>query len=140
MTRSTVLILQYDLPNGLLASQNFTNSFGYTKYLTEPEPGQLLIPINLVFQMSDFRYKIKLRYLLSDWNIDLKNPGGPSQWTRTQTDPGSRLVDPVDDEEDRPQTDPPTWQCDLNKWKNINTHPIDWSSLYLLYIGLAIEF
>ncbi len=33
MTRSTVLILQYDLPNGLLASQNFTNLFGYTKYL-----------------------------------------------------------------------------------------------------------
>ena len=39
MTRSTVLILQYDLPNGLLASQNFTNLFGYTNYLNpEPEP------------------------------------------------------------------------------------------------------
>jgi hypothetical protein len=33
MTRSTVLILQYDLPNGLLASQNCTNLLGYTKYL-----------------------------------------------------------------------------------------------------------
>ena len=43
MTRSTVLILQYDLPNGLLASQNFTNLFGYTKYLTEPEPGQFTV-------------------------------------------------------------------------------------------------
>ncbi len=41
MTRSTVLILQYDLPNGLLASQNYTNLFGYTKYLTQLEPGQL---------------------------------------------------------------------------------------------------
>jgi hypothetical protein len=33
MTRSTVLILQYDLPNGLLVSRNSTNLFGYTKYL-----------------------------------------------------------------------------------------------------------
>jgi hypothetical protein len=33
MTRSTVLIVQYDFPNGCLASQNFTNLLGYTKYL-----------------------------------------------------------------------------------------------------------
>ncbi len=61
MTRSTVLELQYDLPNGLLASQNFTNLFGHTKYLNlnlnlvsydVPE-------LNLVFQMSDVRYEIK---------------------------------------------------------------------------------
>jgi hypothetical protein len=25
--------VQYDLPNGCLASQNFTNLLGYTKYL-----------------------------------------------------------------------------------------------------------
>ncbi len=44
MTRSTVLLFQYDLPNGCLASRNLTNLFGYTKYLKpepEPEPGQL---------------------------------------------------------------------------------------------------
>jgi hypothetical protein len=57
---------------------NPTNLFGYTKYLTEPEPepepGQLWCSrIKLVFQMSDFRYEIKielkLRYLLSDLKI-----------------------------------------------------------------------
>ena len=61
MTRSTVLIVQYDLPNGLLASQNFTNLFGYTKYLNlnlnlvsydVPE-------LNLVFQMSIFDKKLR---------------------------------------------------------------------------------
>ena len=75
MTRSTVRILQYDLPNGFV-SQNFTNLFGYTKYLNLP--GQLMIPINLVFQMSDFRYEIKRNFitLLSDLKLlTLKNPG-----------------------------------------------------------------
>ena len=66
--------------------------------------------------MSDVRYEIKLRYLLSDFEtLTLKKSGSVrlnEQWT---TDPGSWLVDPVDDEEDRPQTDPPTWQCDLKK-------------------------
>ena len=42
MTRSTVLIVQYDLPNGFLASQNFTNSiWSYQIPEPEPEPGQL---------------------------------------------------------------------------------------------------
>ncbi len=48
MTRSTVLVLQYDLPNGLLASQNCTNLFGYTKYLNL-NLVSLLIPINLAY-------------------------------------------------------------------------------------------
>jgi hypothetical protein len=76
MTRSTVLIVQYDLPNGCLASQNFTNLLGYTKIPEpEPEPGQLMIPINLVFQMSDFRYEIKRNFitLYLTWNIDWKS-------------------------------------------------------------------
>jgi hypothetical protein len=65
MTRSTVLILQYDLPNGILASQNFTNLFGYTKYLNLNLNLNLNLvsygvpDLNLVFQMSDFRYEIK---------------------------------------------------------------------------------
>jgi hypothetical protein len=53
-----------------------------------------MIPINLVFQMSDFRYEIKRNFitLYLTWNIDWKSG------SRT-TDPGSRLVDPVDDED-----------------------------------------
>ena len=39
---------------------------------------------------------MKLHYL--DLTL-LKIRVGPSQRTRTQTDPGSRLVDPVDDED-----------------------------------------
>jgi hypothetical protein len=50
---------------------------------------------------SDVRYEIKnfvTCYL--NWNFDSwKIRVGPSQRTRTQTDPGSRLVDPVDDED-----------------------------------------
>jgi hypothetical protein len=62
MTRSTVLILQYDLPNGLLASQNFSNLFGYTKYLNLNLNliwSVMMFPINLVFQKSDFDKKLK---------------------------------------------------------------------------------
>ena len=91
--------------------------------------------------MFDKKLK-KLRYLLSELKYWLKIRVGPFNEQRT-TDPGSRLIDPVDVEEDRPQTDPPTWQCDLNKWKNINTHPIDWSSLYLLtlhWLGNRINY
>jgi hypothetical protein len=55
MTRSTVLILQYDLPNGLLASQNFTNLFGYTKYLN----------LNLV------SYDSRINLVLFQWRLKL---------------------------------------------------------------------
>ena len=48
--------------------------------------------------MSDFDTNLKLRYLLSDWNIDWKSGSVRLNKQRT-TDPGSRLVDPVDDED-----------------------------------------
>jgi hypothetical protein len=98
--------------------------------------------------MSDFRYEIKteleLRYLLSDWNIDWKSGSVRLNKQRT-TDPGSRLVDPVDDEDVEEifhELILQHWQCDLKKWKNISTHPIVIVLLiitFLLYIGLAIE-
>ena len=52
---------------------------------------------------------------------------GSSQQTRTTDIPGSRLVDPVDDEDVEEivqRTDPPTLTSDLKKRKNISTHPI----------------
>ena len=62
--------------------------------------------------MSDFRYEIKnfiTCYLT--WNFDTKKSG----LVRTQRTNNDQLilVDPVDDEEEiRPQTDPPNdWQC-----------------------------
>ena len=53
-----------------------------------------MILINLVFQMSDFRYEIKRNFitLYLTWNIDWKSGS-------RKTDPGFRLVDPVDDED-----------------------------------------
>ena len=62
------------VPLTAIVSQNLTNLFGFTKYLNLNLNLNLislmLFPINLVFQMSDFRYEIKtelkLRYLLSD--------------------------------------------------------------------------
>ena len=63
--------------------------------------------------MFDKKLK-KLRYLLSELKYWLKIRVGPSNEQRT-TDPGSRLVDPVDDEDVEEivqQTDPPNvWQC-----------------------------
>ena len=87
-----------------------------------------------------FDTKLKLRYLMLDWKYWLKNWRSVRNETTHKTDPGWsgrwwRWRDPG------PQTsDPPTLTMrDLNKWKNINTHPIYRSSLYLLYTGLAIE-
>ncbi len=57
----------------------------------------MLFPINLVFQMSDFRYEIKLRYLISELKHWLKYPGR-SVSTNTNTNWSWFLVDPVDDE------------------------------------------
>jgi len=60
----------------------------------------MLFPINLVFQMSDVRYEIKLRYLLSDFEtLTLKKSGSVRLNEQRTTDPGSWLVDPVDDED-----------------------------------------
>jgi hypothetical protein len=101
--------------------------------------------------MSDFRYEIKLRYLLSDWKYWLKIRVGPYAtnthnwfllkrfyfrfflilvgwsgrwwWLKSSGSSDFGLASNV-------------WQCDLNKWKNINTHPIDRSSL-LTYFTLA---
>ena len=64
-----------------------------------------------------FDTKLKLRYLLSDLTL-LKIRVGSSQQTRTQTDPGSRLVDPVDDEDVEEIVHElilQLWQCDLKK-------------------------
>jgi hypothetical protein len=61
-----------------------------------------------------FDTKLKLRYLLSDSKIWLEKSGFVSVRNETKqrtTDPGSRLVDPVDDEDGNPgpQTSgPPT--------------------------------
>ena len=54
--------------------------------------------------MSGFDTKLKLRYLLSDLKIlTQKNPGWSVRNELTQL----ILVDPVDEEDLRPQTDPP---------------------------------
>ena len=50
-----------------------------------------------------FDTKLKLRYLLSDSKIWLEKSGFVSVRNETKqrtTDPGSRLVDPVDDEDE----------------------------------------
>ena len=103
-----------------------------------------MIPINLVFQMSDFRYEIKETSLPCIWlEILTENPGqfvltNTNNWSWFQVGWSGRWWRCW---RDLPRTDPPTLtMCDLKKWKNINTHPIDRSSLYLLYIGLAIKF
>jgi|FrelakmetLWP11LW_1041352.scaffolds.fasta_scaffold89136_1 hypothetical protein len=63
--------------------------------------------------MSDVRYEIKkLRYLLSDltW-LTIRVVSVRNETKQRTTDPGSRLVDPVDDEDEDPgpQTSgPPT--------------------------------
>ena len=50
--------------------------------------------------MSDVRYEIKLRYLLSDFEtLTLKKSGSFRLNEQRTTDPGSWLVDPVDDED-----------------------------------------
>jgi len=55
----------------------------------EPEPGQLLIPINLVFS-PDFRYEINRNFVtLSDKKHRLKNPGRSVRNEHTQLIPGS---------------------------------------------------
>ncbi len=125
MTRSTVLVLQYDLPNGHLASQNFTNLFGHTNYLNLNLVSYDVPELNLVFQMSDVRYEIKnfvtcyLTWL--DWksgSVRLNEHehklilvlGWSGRWWRCWRDR------------------PTNWSskrltmCDLKKWKNINIH------------------
>ncbi len=103
--------------------------------------------------MSDVRYEIKLRYLYLTETLTEKSGFGPyvtnnflcerfdkqvSPWEVRQV---LILVDLVEVEELR------VHELGLvsneiarsKEWNNINTHPIDRSSLYLLYIGLAIE-
>jgi hypothetical protein len=119
-----------------------TNLFGLYQ-IPEPEPGQLLIiPINLVLFQWRLKFDMKLKTSLPViWleTFDTKNPGWSVCYELTVTK--LILVDPVDDEEEiRPRTDPPNvWQCDLKKRKNVNTHPIDRSSLYIGY-GNRINF
>jgi hypothetical protein len=80
-----------------------------------------------------FDTKLKLRYLLSDLKLWHTKKSGLVRTQRTNNDQ-LILVDPVDDEDvEDLSTD---WssnvlQCDLKKRKNINTHPIDRSSLYI---------
>jgi hypothetical protein len=70
-----------------------------------------------------FDTKLKLRYLLSDSKIWLEKSGFVSVRNETKqrtTDPGSRLVDPVDDEDVEEIRSPDfwssnVWQCDLKK-------------------------
>ncbi len=57
----------------------------------------MMFPINLFFQMSDFRYEIKLRYLLLELKHWMKIRVGSSQ--RTTHNWSWFLVDPVDDED-----------------------------------------
>ena len=79
MTRSTVLILQYDLPNCLLVSWNSTNLFGYTKYLNLNLNlvSSMMFPINLVYSrcpIFDTKLKTSLPVIwLKHWLW--KNPG-----------------------------------------------------------------
>ena len=49
------------VPLTAIVSQNLTNLFGFTKYLNLNLNliSLMLFPINLVLQMSDFRYEIK---------------------------------------------------------------------------------
>jgi hypothetical protein len=67
-----------------------------------------------------FDIKVKETSLpLSDWNIDLKSGLVCTQRTHT-TDSGSRLVDPVDDEDVEEIVHElilQLWQCDLKKMK-----------------------
>jgi hypothetical protein len=83
----------------------------------EPEPGQLLIPIKLVFCLI---FDKKLRNFVTFYlTLTEKIRVGPSQRTRTQqTVSGSRLVDPVDDEDVEEIVHElilQLWQCDLKK-------------------------
>ena len=67
--------------------------------------------------MFDKKLK-KLRYLLSELKYWLKIRVGSSQQTRTTDLPGSRLVDPVDDEDVEGIVHElilQLWQCDLKK-------------------------
>ena len=82
-----------------------TNSFGLYQ-IPEPEPGQLMFPINLVlFQMtSEVRYEIKnfiTCYLT--WNFDTKK----SRLVRTQRTNNDQLilVDPVEEDVEDSSTD-----------------------------------
>ncbi len=61
----------------------------------------MLFPINLVYSRCPmFDTKLKLRYLLSDFEtLTLKKSGSVRLNEQRTTDPGSWLVDPVDDED-----------------------------------------
>jgi hypothetical protein len=70
-------------------------------------------------------------------NIDWKN-----RFVSTKTIHVDQLilVDPVDDEDLRPQTDPPNDNARSKETERIiNTHPIDRSSLSYFTLALAIE-
>jgi hypothetical protein len=58
-----------------------------------------MIPINLVFQMSDVRYEIKTSLPVIRTETLTENPGRFVSTNTNTTDPGSWLVDPVDDED-----------------------------------------
>jgi hypothetical protein len=92
-----------------------------------------MFPMNLVFQMSDFRYEIKkLRYLI--WLKTLTEIRVGPYATNTHNwflfqrfdlrFSWSWLVDPVDDEDwrDRPRTDPPTSSVS-DFWNWLRSYP-----------------
>ena len=124
---------------------------------TWSEPGQLLIPINLVFQISDFRYEIKTSLPVIWLKILTEIRVGPyATNTNTTNWLWSWLMSSV-----RGFTDPPwevrqyrliwlkskirvlelgfasNWQCDLKKLKNIihSSWSIDHHFLTLHWLG-----
>jgi hypothetical protein len=100
------------VPLTAIVSQNLTNLFGFTKYLNLNLNLNLislmLFPINLVFQMSDFRYEIKETSLPVIRTEILTEKSGFGPYQRTTNNWSWFLVDPVDDDDwrDRPRTDP----------------------------------
>jgi hypothetical protein len=138
MTRSTVLILQYDLPNGLLLLKTLLI------YLVIPNTwtwtwSVMMFPINLVVCLIfDKKFKTSLPVIrLKYW---LKNPGR-SVSTNTNTNWYWFLVGWSGRwwrlEEIVHKLILQTLTRRSKERKNINTHPIDRSSLYLLYFTLA---
>ena len=100
------------VPLTAIVSQNLTYLFGFTKYLNLNLNLNLislmLFPINLVFQMSDFRYEIKETSLPVIRTEILTEKSGFGPYQRTTNNWSWFLVDPVDDDDwrDRPRTDP----------------------------------
>ena len=100
------------VPLTAIGFSKHTNLFGYTNYLNLNLNLNLislmLFQINLVFQMSDFRYEIKETSLPVIRTEILTEKSGFGPYQRTTNNWSWFLVDPVDDDDwrDRPRTDP----------------------------------